>query len=37
MISPFGYTDNVQGNISKYVQANKYEDCCIYFIPTWDS
>ena len=27
MISTFRFTDNVQRNISRYVQVNKYGDC----------
>ena len=34
MISEFRFTDNVQLNISRYVQVNKYGDCCIYYRPT---
>ena len=28
MISAFRFTDNVQCNISRYVQVYKYKDCC---------
>ena len=27
MISAFRFTDNIQRNISRYVQVNKYGDC----------
>ena len=31
MISVFRFRDNVQRNISRCVQVNKYRDCCIYY------
>ena len=31
MITTIRFTDNIQRNIPKYVQVNKYVECCIYY------